>query len=225
MTRRISEIRAKEWITEYGIRTPPGRFASHRDEALAAFDWLEPPLVLKLVSQTLHKSDVGGVQLGIATAAALDDAIRAIDAAAARHSIVVEGYLVEEMVPKGVEVLVGGIVDAVFGPAVMVGLGGIYTEILDDVAMRICPISRNDALEMIRELRAAPLLTGARGREPVDVDALASLLVAVGGSKGLLTEHADRIAEVDLNPVIVSAAGAVAVDARIVLREDASDAA
>jgi acyl-CoA synthetase (NDP forming) len=217
----MSEADAKDLLTQYGITTPERRLAATRDEALAALGQLRPPVVVKLVSRALHKSDVGGVRLNISDDATLLQAIDAIDAAAAAHRIAVEGYLIEEMVAGGVEVIVGGMVDEVFGPAVMVGLGGIFTEILDDVALRICPISTRDALEMIGEIRAAPLLLGARGRPPVDIDALAAVLVAVGGSEGFLMTHRDRVAEVDLNPVIVSAFGAVAVDARVDWRQDA----
>jgi acetyl-CoA synthetase (ADP-forming) len=151
-------------------------------------------------------------------------AVEAIDIAAAAHAIEVQGYLIEEMAAGGVEVIVGGLVDQTFGPAVLVGLGGVFTEILDDAALRICPISKREALDMIREIRAAPVLFGARGRPPVDVDALASVLVALGGRDGFLMTHRDRVAEVDLNPVIVSASGAVVVDARVVLRGCAGDA-
>jgi acetyl-CoA synthetase (ADP-forming) len=224
MRRHMSEDRAKELLARYGIPTPRRRLATNADEALAAFRDLRPPLVVKLASGVLHKSDVGGVQLNVTSTDALLEAIRAIDSAAAHHAVAVEGYLVEEMAASGVEVLVGGTVDAVFGPALLVGLGGIFTEVLDDVAMRICPISKKDALDMIGEIRAAPLLLGARGRPRVDIDALASVLVGLGGPDGFLIQHSDLVTEVDLNPVIVSTSGAIAVDARVVLREDAGDA-
>ncbi len=219
------EIAAKEWIGRYGVRTPSRRFAANVDDALQALNELRPPLVVKLVSSILHKSDVGGVRLGIESANGLLEAIQAIGRDAARHHIAVDGYLIEETAPHGVEMLVGGMIDAVFGPAVVVGLGGIFTEIFDDVAARICPIDRADALDMIGEIKASPLLFGARGREPVDVEALADVLLALGGNEGLLVQHADRIEAVDLNPVIVSPSGAVAVDARIVLRNAKAHAA
>jgi acetyl-CoA synthetase (ADP-forming) len=224
MRRHMTEGQAKELLARYGIHTPRRCFATNADQALAAFRELQSPLVVKLVSRVLHKSDVGGVQLNVASTDTLLEAIHAIDRAAEQHSIAVEGYLVEEMAAHGVEVLVGGMVDAVFGPALLVGLGGIFTEVLDDVALRICPISKKDALEMIGELRAAPLLLGARGRPRVDIDALAAVLMALGGPEGFLMQHSGLVTEVDLNPVIVSTSGAIAVDARVVLREDAGDA-
>lgn len=215
---RHGEIAAKEWIGRYGVRTPSRRFATNVDEALQALDELRPPVVVKLVSTVLHKSDVGGVRLGIDTASALREAIEAIGRDAALHGVAVDGYLIEETAPQGVEVLVGGLIDPVFGPAIVVGLGGIFTEIFDDVAARICPIDRDEALDMIGEIRAYPLLSGTRGRPCANVDALANVLLALGGKEGLLVEHADRIEAIDLNPVIVSPSSAVAVDARIVLR-------
>lgn len=217
----LSEPEAKDVLARFGIATPARRTAVDMSGALAAFRTLRAPVAIKLVSRGLHKSDVGGVHLHIADEAAVAAAVAAIDRAAAAHAIEVEGYLVEEMAAGGVEVIVGGFVDPVFGPVVMVGLGGIFTEILDDVALRICPIATSDALEMIGELRAAPLLSGARGRAPLDVPALAAVLVALGGPEGYLMTEGQRVAEVDLNPVIVSASGAVAVDARIILRDEA----
>lgn len=219
MSSPTGEIAAKEWIGRYGVRTPPRRFATNIDDALRALNELRPPLVVKLVSSILHKSDAGGVRLGIGSADGLREAIEAIASSAARHRIAIDGYLIEETAPHGVEMLVGGMIDAVFGPAVVVGLGGIFTEILDDVAARICPIDRDDAFDMIREIKAWPLLSGARSRPRGDVEALADVLLALGGKQGLLVEHADRIEAIDLNPVIVSPSGAVAVDARIVLRD------
>jgi acetyl-CoA synthetase (ADP-forming) len=127
------------------------------------------------------------------------------------------------MAPRGVEVLVGGIVDPVFGPAVVVGIGGVFTEVLDDVAAGICPIRADDALEMIRETKVSRLLRGVRGQPASDVDALVQVLLALGGPRGIMMDPSRRIREIDLNPVIVSPHGAVAVDARIILRENADN--
>ena len=220
---QLRESGAKDWIEGYGIRTPARREARTIDEAVDALASLRAPVAVKLISQTLHKSDVGGVRLGIEDASALRDAIATIDRSAAERRIAVEGYLIEEMAPKGVEVLVGGIVDPVFGPAVVVGLGGVFTEVLNDVVARICPIDAEDAREMIGEMNASPLLFGVRGQPAADVDALARVLLALGGPRGLMMEHAQRIREIDLNPVIVSPHGAIAVDARIILREEAAN--
>jgi acetyl-CoA synthetase (ADP-forming) len=215
----LSEPEAKDWLGQYGIQTPPRKFASTADECVGAFGGLRSPVAVKLVSGAIHKSDIGGVHLGIRDKAALEKAIASIASSATARGIRIDGYLIEEMAPGGLEILVGGVVDPVFGPAVVVGLGGIHAEVFDDIATRICPISPSDAFEMIQEFKAAPLLFGARGGPSLDVKALAEILVAIGSAHGLLVEHADRIQEIDLNPVIVSQTGAVAVDARIVMRQ------
>jgi acyl-CoA synthetase (NDP forming) len=129
----------------------------------------------------------------------------------------VDGFLLEEMAPAGVELVVGGIRDPQFGPLVMVGLGGVFVEVMGDVAFRICPITRLDAGEMLDELKGAALLHGARGRTPVAREAIVDVLLKVGGERGLLVTHGEDIGEADINPLIVSEHGAVAVDARIVL--------
>jgi acyl-CoA synthetase (NDP forming) len=113
--------------------------------------------------------------------------------------------------------VVGGLRDPQFGPLLMVGLGGIFVEVLADVAFRICPIRRIDAEEMLDELKGAAVLEGARGRRPVSRDAIVDILMKIGGEQGLLMRHSADIAELDINPLIVSESGAVAVDARLIL--------
>jgi acyl-CoA synthetase (NDP forming) len=129
----------------------------------------------------------------------------------------VEGWLVEEMAPAGQEMVIGGLRDPDFGPLVMVGLGGIFVEVLADVAFRICPVTRLDAEEMIDELKGAAILRGARGRRPASREAIIDVLLKVGGENGLLLQHGEHIKEADINPLIVSDAAAVAVDARFIL--------
>ena len=121
------------------------------------------------------------------------------------------------MAPAGLEVVVGGLRDPQFGPLVMVGLGGIFVELLADVSFRICPIAQLDAKEMLDELKGAALFRGARGGKPVSREAIVDVLLKVGGEGGLLMTHGEDIAEADINPLIVSESGAVAVDARFVL--------
>jgi acetyl-CoA synthetase (ADP-forming) len=214
----LGETQAKDLIDKYGVPTPRRRIASSWEDAVVAFETLRPPVAVKLISNALHKTDVGGVRLGINDIEALNEAITQIASSAAAARVSVQGYLIEEMAPSGIEVLVGGVVDPIFGPAIIVGLGGIFAEVLDDIAARICPISIGDAIEMIHETKVAPLLSGARGATKMDVAALARIVVAIGGERGLLVEHAKRIQEIDINPVIVSPVGAVAVDARIILQ-------
>lgn len=129
----------------------------------------------------------------------------------------VEGFLVEEMAPRGQELVIGGVRDPQFGPLVMVGLGGIFVEVLKDVSFRICPITRLDAEQMLAELKGAAILDGARGVRPASRAAIVDVLLKVGGEGGLLMAHAADILEADINPLIVSNAHAVAVDARFIL--------
>ena len=124
------------------------------------------------------------------------------------------------MAPAGHEVVVGGSTDPTFGPVVMFGLGGIFVEILADVAFRICPIAPVDAREMIDELKAVKLLRGARGGLRASEEAIVDTLLKVGGEDGMMLALEGRVTEIDINPLIVSGSGAVAVDARFVLKRD-----
>jgi hypothetical protein len=171
-------------------------------------------IVLKLDALDLpHKSDLGLVRLGLTG----DDAVRGaagdLFATARRHGIDARGLLVQPMADAGVEIIVGMRRDPSFGPAVVVGLGGVLAEILDDVAIRLAPIRQDEALAMLGELRGARVLDGVRGRAPVDRDAVAELIVALAR----LGDARPDILEIDLNPVIASPDGAVAVDALVVL--------
>ena len=181
---------------------------------------LRAPLALKVVSpDILHKSDAGGVRVGLKSAAEVEEAVRAMMKLPTIANARIDGFLLEEMAPAGQEIVIGGINDAQFGPMVMVGLGGIFVEVMADVAFRICPITRLDAEEMLNELKGSALLKGARGRKPVSRAAIVDALMKVGGEGGLLMTHANDIAEADINPLIVSETGAVAVDARLVLTQ------
>ena len=131
----------------------------------------------------------------------------------------IDGWLIEEMAPKGQEVVIGGYRDPQFGPVVMVGLGGIFVEILKDVAFRICPIDADDACSMLGELKGAALLDGARGQRPLDKGALIDALMKIGGPDGLLVRLQSDIAELDINPIMVGERGLTAVDARVILTD------
>jgi acyl-CoA synthetase (NDP forming) len=214
----LDERAGKALLAAYGIAVPQSRVVKDADGVAAALAGLRPPFVVKVMSpEILHKSDAGGVKVNLADAHAVADAIRAMQAAPAIKSARVEGFLVEEMAPRGEEVVVGGIRDPQFGPLVMVGLGGIFVEVLKDVSFRICPITKLDAEEMLGELKGHALLEGARGRAAVSKDAIVDVLLKVGGEDGLLMRHAADIREADINPLIVSAGGAVAVDARFIV--------
>jgi hypothetical protein len=172
------------------------------------------PIVLKLDAADLaHKTEAGGVRLDLADEASIRAAVPELVAAATRAGATLRGLLVEPMAEPGVELIVGLHRDAQFGPAVVVGLGGIFTEVLDDVAIRLAPVTHDAALAMLDGLHARRILDGIRGRPPADREAVARLIVA------LARLGADRpdIVEVDLNPVIATPTGALAVDALVVL--------
>ena len=214
----LDEYAGKQLLAAYGITVPKSVVIDGADEAAAAFAKLTPPLALKIMSpDILHKSDAGGVRINLNSAGEAADAIRRMMNVPALRDARIDGFLLEEMAPAGQEVVVGAVRDPQFGLLVMVGLGGIFVEVLADVAFRICPITRLDAREMLAELKGAAVLKGARGRKPVSQDAIVDVLLKIGGEDGLLLRHADDFREADINPLIVSESGAVAVDARFVL--------
>lgn len=219
----LDEAAGKNLLESFGIRVPKTAIVKDADFDPGVLDGLTPPYAVKVVSRDiLHKSDVGGVTLHVGDHAGV---ARAIADMAKKPGIAgrpVEGWLVEDMVPPGREIVIGGFNDPQFGPMIMVGLGGIFVEVLKDVSFRICPITATEAKEMIAELKGAALLDGARGEAAVDKTALVDAMLKVGGAEGILMRAAG-IAEIDLNPVIVSANGAVAADARFILAPSAAN--
>lgn len=215
----LTEDDAKQVLSCFGIRVPRRAVIGHGEAVGTALDGMRGPFVLKVVAPTiLHKSDVGGVMLGLRDVAAV---AQAIDVMARRLSdYVVDGWLVEEMAPPGPEIVIGATIDPGFGPNVMVGLGGVMVELFEDVSFGICPITRRDARRMLDTLRGARLLRGWRGAPPVDEVAVVEAMLRIGGEDGLMMALADVVAELDINPLIVSPHGVMAVDARIVLRGD-----
>lgn len=215
----LDEQAGKRLLASAGIRVPHSVIVKDGDAA-AQVAGLAFPVVVKVMSpDILHKSDAGGVKVGLKNAAEVKDAIAAMRAIPAIAKARVEGFLVEEMAPAGQEVVVGGLRDPQFGPLVMVGLGGIFVEVLADVAFRICPITRVDAEEMLDELKGAAILRGVRGQKPASREAIIDVLMRMGGDNGLLMKHEADILEADVNPLIVSDTAAVAVDARFILTE------
>ncbi len=214
----LDERAGKQLLASFGIAVPQSFVVTDAGGVANALATLRPPFVVKVMSpDILHKSDVGGVAVNLKGTAEVGQAIAAMAAAPQIKAARVDGYLIEEMAPAGQEIVVGGVRDPDFGPLVMVGLGGIFVEVLADVAFRICPITRLDAQEMLAELKGAAILRGVRGAKPVSQDAIIEVLMKMGGAGGLLMSHAADIREADINPLIVSEAGAVAVDARFVL--------
>lgn len=212
----ITEQRAADIVAAYGVRVPRGELARDLKHALEVAEGIGYPVVLKIASpDILHKSDVGGIKVGIGDAEELAQAYEAVlgKARAYMPEAVIDGVLVQEALPPGREVIIGIDRDPTFGPLVMFGLGGVYVEVLKDVVFRLCPVDKAQAREMISEIRGFGLLRGARGQKPADIDAIADVLVAVSS---LAVEHPE-IVELDINPLIVgdSSAGVSAADVRI----------
>ena len=214
----LDEQAGKTLLAQYGVAVPRTKTLTGVGEVEQALKALKLPVVVKIMSpDILHKSDAGGVKVNLKSAAEVKDAITAMAASPRIKGARIDGYLIEEMAVAGQEIVIGGLCDPQFGPMVMVGLGGIFVEVLADVSFRICPITRLDAQDMLDELKGAAILRGARGRKPVSQEAIIDVLLKVGGEQGLLMQHADDIKEADINPLIVSDSGAVAVDARFIL--------
>jgi len=208
-----------ELMDAYGIRRPRAEIAANADEAVKIAGKIGYPVVLKIASpDILHKTDVGGVKVGLANPTDVRDAFELIVYRAQRYfpDATIWGCTVQEMVPKGLELLVGMSRDHQFGPLVTFGLGGIYVEALRDVSFRIAPFGRQDAEEMIAEIRARSLLDGVRGEPPADKDALIKMLLKISQ---LVTDFPE-IVELDINPLVLyeTGQGAVALDMRLVLK-------
>jgi acyl-CoA synthetase (NDP forming) len=215
--------RALEVCQGYGIPVAEWATASSPEEALEVAERLGYPLALKVLSPHIsHKSDVGGIALGIKDEESLkhayDEMLSQVQEKA--PDVPPEGFLLQRMISGGREVILGGKRDPSFGPVVMFGLGGVYVEVFDDVAFRVAPLTREDAEEMIAEVRGSRLLRGVRGEKPSDVEAVVDCLLRLSQ----LLQDFPAIAEVDINPLIVLEKGALAVDARIILKHERHEA-
>jgi acyl-CoA synthetase (NDP forming) len=212
----LNEVEAKALLGAAGVSVTPTRLAGSSDEAVVEADAIGYPVVLKIVSPDIaHKSDVGGVLLGLTSAdevrAGYETILTLVRAAA--PSARIDGVSVQHQAEAGIEVIVGATTDPQFGPMIMFGLGGVFVEVLKDVAFSIVPLEPRDAAEMIREIKGLPILQGARGAQPADLGALEAMILRVSD---FMVAHPE-VAELDLNPVFAYPEGAVAVDARIVL--------
>jgi acetyltransferase len=203
----LSEHEAKKVLRRYGLPIPKEGLAANEEEAVGLAHSIGYPVVMKIESpQILHKTEAKGVMLNLSSPEEVREAFRSIvkNAGSYNPDAEIKGVLVQEMIGKGVEVIVGVNNDPVFGPVIMFGLGGIFVEVFKDVAMRPAPLSEADAMAMIREIKGYPLLTGFRGREKGDTAALAEVLIAVSH---LAVDLKDDLAELDINPLIVLPAG------------------
>jgi acetyl coenzyme A synthetase (ADP forming)-like protein len=212
----LGEREAREVIAAYGLRVPQSILARTVDEAVAAAERIGFPVALKIVSpDILHKTDVGGVRLHLPDADAVAAGFAATDASVRRFfpTAAIQGIAVQEMVVGGKEVILGMTRDPSFGPLLMFGLGGIYVEVLKDVAFRVAPIGPDEAEAMIREVRSFPLLRGVRGEKPSDQAAIVDALCRLSQ----LSVEFPEILELDVNPLLVKpeGEGAVAIDSRL----------
>ena len=207
---------AKGICEAYGIAIPKEGVATNAAEAAKLAESIGFPVVMKIVSpQILHKTDAGGVVVGVKSAEAAQDAFNQIVANARRYKsdATIDGVQVQQMLAGGQEVIIGAVTDPAFGKLVAFGLGGVLVEVLKDITFRLAPASREDALSMLDSIQAAEILRGVRGSEPVSRDALATLIVNVSQ----LVNDFPEISELDLNPVFATAKGATAADVRVVL--------
>jgi acetyltransferase len=202
----ITEQAGAQIAEAYGIRVPPGELAVDREAALAAAERVGYPVVLKIASpDILHKSDVGGIKVGIGSPDELSHAYDEILGRARAYApdAPLDGVHVQRMVPAGREVIVGVDRDPVFGPLLMFGLGGVYVEVLRDVTFRLCPVDHHEAERMVAEVRSFGLLRGARGQPPADLESVAETISAIS----TLVLDFPEILELDINPLIVGNAG------------------
>ena len=212
----ITEIEAKEILEAYKIPVAKTKLAKSKEDAINIANEMNFPLVAKIVSpQIIHKSDVGGVILNIKNkdelASAYDKIISNVKSKVPNAEII--GIAVQEMVPQGIESIIGSTKDVQFGPTIMFGLGGIFVEVMKDVSFRIAPFSKSIALDMIKELNGKAILEGARGEKPKDIESLSD---AISRISQLVTDF-PIIKELDANPTLVYENGIRVVDARIIL--------
>jgi len=217
----ITEEASKSILKTYGVKVPPYALVKSADEAVRAAKKIGYPLVMKIVSpQILHKTDVGGVKVGLDNDADVKKTFNDMyGRLSKKKGVEIKGVLLEKMVPKGIEMIVGLQVDPQFGPVMMVGLGGVMTEVFKDVAFRMLPITTSDAKSMISELKSSKLFKGFRGSDPVDLNMLAKALVQIGK---IGVDNAQYVNSIDFNPIVVYPKSYFVVDAKIILAKEAN---
>ncbi len=216
----LTEVESKQLVATAGIPVVEAKLAKTKTEAIEISKKTGFPVVLKIVSpDIIHKSDIGGVKLNLTNTSQVGKAYTEIMAAAkkANKKADIHGVSVQKMAKPGVEVIMGMSKDAQFGPVLMFGLGGVFVEVLKDVAFRIVPLVRRDASQMIKEIKGYPLLEGYRGQEPANITALEDLLLKLSD----FVDKTPQIKEMDLNPIFAYKDRAVAVDARVILESQA----
>jgi acyl-CoA synthetase (NDP forming) len=212
----LTEVESKQVLHEAGIPVALAVLAASAKAAVQAAEEAGFPVVMKVVSPDVaHKSDVGGVRLGLESKEEVEQAFGEIAASVkvAQPDARIEGVAIQKMAPAGTEVIIGMSKDPQFGPVMMFGVGGVFVEVLKDVAFRFVPLEPKDAREMVREIKGFAVLEGVRGQKPADLAALESLILRVSE----FIEAHPEVEELDLNPVLAYPDGAMAVDARIVV--------
>jgi acetyl-CoA synthetase (ADP-forming) len=212
----LTELEAREVLVNYKIPVVEGEVVRTIEGAKKFAERVGYPVVLKVVSrQIIHKTDVGGVILDIKNEKELYQAYHQIikDVEKNAPDARIDGFFVQKMMPRDYEVIVGGKRDPTFGQTIAFGLGGIFVEVFEDVSFRIVPITKEDAVEMIKEIRAYKILRGYRGKKPADLKALVDILLKTSR----MLEENQEIKELDINPIFALPDGAFAGDARIII--------
>ena len=219
----LTEVESKELVKQTGIPVVETRLATSKAQAATIAQEMGLPVVLKIVSPEItHKSDVGGVKVGLSSLRQVRDAYGSIVDSARRAvpSANIVGVSVQKMAPAGVEVIIGASKDPQFGHVIMFGLGGVLVELLKDVSLRLVPLTPRDARQMVREIKSLPLLQGFRQYPACDLEKLEQAVLSLSN----YLEGHPEIKELDLNPIICYPDSLVAVDARVVLEESAAPA-
>ena len=214
--KNLTEAEAREVLKFYRIPLVEAEIVKNLEEAKSFVKKVGYPVVLKVISpQIIHKTEVGGVFLNIRSDKELFEAFHEIMKNVERSmpNAEIKGFFIQKMMPRGYEVIIGGKKDPTFGQTIAFGLGGIFVEVFEDVSLRVVPISKEDAREMIQEIKGYKILKGYRGKKPADINALIDILLKT--SKML--EENEEIKELDINPVFALHKGAYAGDARIIL--------
>jgi len=214
--RSLLETEAKELLKEYGIPVPDFKLIKNEEEITELAKEINFPIVMKIVSpDIIHKTDAGGVKVGIKTEKEARIAYQEIIFEVKKYNkkAKISGVIVYPMVRKGTEIIIGIMKDPHFGPVIMFGFGGIFVEVLKDISFRILPIEERDAEEMINEIKGSKILKGVRGEGPKDIKAIKNLLLKISQ----LALENPEISEIDLNPVFVFEKGLQVIDARMIL--------
>lgn len=215
----LSEAQASEVLARYDIPTTERRVATSLEEAVEYATAIGYPVVLKIDSPDIpHKTEADAIRLNVQTPEEVSQAYAEIvkNAQSYNPNARINGVSVQEMLGEGVEVIIGAHNDSTFGPVIMAGLGGIFVEVFQDIAFKVAPLNRQDALNLLDELKGKSILHGARGKTPVDTEAIVDVLLKVSA---LMTDHAEQIQELDINPLVVYEKGIKAADAMLVVTD------